>query len=58
MTKNVGDWVRLNSGGPDMLIERVDDDRVRCKWFHEDGLSQIAFFPAVCVKLIADGIRD
>jgi uncharacterized protein YodC (DUF2158 family) len=47
----VGDIVELNSGGPAMAVDRVTDDgRVRCVWRHSDGLKQLAYFPAVCVK--------
>jgi hypothetical protein len=34
-----------------MAVDRVTDDgRVRCVWRHSDGLKQLAYFPAVCVK--------
>ncbi len=42
----VGDTVRLKSGGPLMTISWIDEDEVRCEWFVADelksGLFQIA----------------
>lgn len=33
MTKyQIGDVVRLKSKGPDMTVERVDDDSIHCIW--------------------------
>lgn len=32
-----GDVVRLKSGGPDMTVLAVDDDRVKCVWFHRES---------------------
>lgn len=32
-----GDVVRLKSGGPDMTVVAVDDDRVKCVWFHRES---------------------
>ena len=31
----VGDVVKLNSGGPDMTVRRADDDGVLCRWFRQ-----------------------
>lgn len=33
----VGDTVRLNSGGPLMTIKEVDDDVITCRWFNTEN---------------------
>lgn len=48
---DVGDVVRLNSGGPDMKILAIGDE-VECGW--SDG-SQASFAPAMLYKIAASG---
>ena len=33
----IGDTVRLKSGGPLMTIEEVDDEVFTCRWFNKDN---------------------
>lgn len=52
----VGDVVRLKSGGPPMTVEKVSTDSVTCRWFAPDaalggdGLSRQAVFPLLCLS--------
>jgi uncharacterized protein YodC (DUF2158 family) len=34
---NVGDVVRLKSGGPIMTIGEINDDTAHCTWFVKEG---------------------
>lgn len=43
--------VRLNSGGPEMLIIGADDDNVTCQWM-ADGQPQRHTYPKACVYLV------
>ena len=51
---NIGDVVKLKSGGPDMTIKQYyDENSVRCIWFI-DGLLKEDFFPAAALKKVED----
>ena len=48
---NVGDRVQLNSGGPIMTVEEVDDpDFISCIWFNDKGEVQRQGFPPAVLK--------
>lgn len=44
-----GDWVRLNSGGPDMLIVDIDGSLLTVAWADAEGLVHERTFERVCV---------
>lgn len=45
----VGDQVVLNSGGPDMTIDHVQEDgELRCVWL-DGAVEHHATFPAACL---------
>lgn len=41
MAFNVGDVVRLKSGGPLMTIVEIDDEEVTCVWFPTTDYTQV-----------------
>ncbi len=46
----IGDVVRLKSGGPAMTVAKVEGKEIACVWF--DGKTQRAdAFPSVCLEL-------
>ena len=41
----IGNTVRLNSGGPLMTIEEIDDEVITCRWFNtENDLKSAQFY--------------
>lgn len=48
---NVGDVVRLVSGGPAMTVESVGDRKVTCVFFSSDALLRRIFFPE-CLDIV------
>ena len=36
MLFNIGASVRLNSGGPRMTVQQIEDELVTCVWFDKD----------------------
>jgi uncharacterized protein YodC (DUF2158 family) len=40
-----GDFVRLRSGGPLMIVERIEGDQVDCIWTGADGEPNVKSFP-------------
>ena len=50
---NDGDTVRLNSGGPDMVVYEIRP-MVNCLWKDEFGNTQYASFPIECLTKVVD----
>ena len=46
----IGDMVRLNSGGPRMMIVDVNRNSVTAAWRDEDGHALEHSFPVACVR--------
>jgi uncharacterized protein YodC (DUF2158 family) len=40
-----GDFVRLRSGGPLMIVERIEGNQVDCIWTSADGEPNVESFP-------------
>ncbi|WP_363321924.1 DUF2158 domain-containing protein [Phreatobacter sp.] len=60
MPFQVGDLVRLRSGGPTMTVERVDEDgTVQCLWFPTPGKppSSRSFAVGVLEPSTGKGVR-
>lgn len=41
---NVGDVVKLKSGGPNMTVDGCGGSRITCVWFDDGGAYRIQFF--------------
>ncbi len=55
MKFQVGDVVRLKSGGPHMTVREVGNDEVVCQWFvggKHDSVSE-AVFPVASLEKVA-----
>jgi len=50
----IGMTVRLNSGGPDMVIYNILNETVYCEWFNDLQEVNNHPFDKACVKLIKD----
>jgi len=46
---SLGDKVRLNSGGPDMLVVDIEWGRLVCAYLHNNGVIERSY-PAVCLS--------
>lgn len=46
----IGDIVRLKSGGPKMTITQMDETTISCAWFDRNGRDQKNTFPAETVE--------
>lgn len=48
-----GDIVKLVSGGPAMVVNKIMGDRIECRWF--DGMKlKSATFPVVALQLVLE----
>lgn len=47
-----GNYVRLNSGGPRLMVVDTTDDAVTVAWRDRDGAVHERDFPSVCVHRI------
>ena len=48
---DVGDVVKLKSGGPKMTVEKIDEDEfIHCVWFDEMNVTQSQGFPASALE--------
>jgi len=45
----VGDWVRLNSGGPACLVVDFNGDEFAVSWRDRKGAGYDALFPRLCL---------
>jgi uncharacterized protein YodC (DUF2158 family) len=53
MTKfRIGDVVELNSGGPQMTVEKVDGDQITCTWFVDSKADHRTFPESVLKKVL------
>jgi uncharacterized protein YodC (DUF2158 family) len=50
MDHNVGDLVRLRSGGPTMTVASLEERRVLCIWFSTDNEVATGLFPPGVLK--------
>jgi uncharacterized protein YodC (DUF2158 family) len=48
----VGDVVRLKSGGPKMTVKKRMGIGVDCEWFEGDRLADGAWFESVCLTRV------
>jgi uncharacterized protein YodC (DUF2158 family) len=53
----VGDLVRLKSGGPLMTVAGVDGDQIRCIWFGADHTPHRETFPVVLLTKVSSDVR-
>lgn len=52
LPSEIGQWVMLNSGGPDMLVVDVcDNGELVCAWENESSINEYAFNP-VCLRFV------
>jgi len=50
---NLGDVVKLKSGSPDMVIEKmIEDGRVTCVWLNDKQSQEIGSFNICTLELI------
>lgn len=47
----IGDIVRLKSGGPKMTIAAIDEEEVSCTWFDRNGRNQMNDFPMATIEI-------
>ena len=46
----IGDIVRLKSGGPKMTVTELDEREVTCTWFDRNGRNKTNKFPVATVE--------
>ena len=47
----IGDVVRLKSGGPKMTITALDEAQATCVWFNRNGRNQSDDFPLATIEM-------
>lgn len=47
----IGDVVRLKSGGPKMTITALDETEATCAWFNRNGRNQSDDFPLATIEI-------
>lgn len=47
----IGDVVRLKSGGPKMTITALDETEATCAWFNRNGRNQSDDFPLATIEM-------
>lgn len=50
----IGDVVRLKSGGPKMTILAMDETQATCAWFNRNGRNQSDDFPLVAIEVFIE----
>lgn len=50
-----GDTVRLNSGGPDMLVRFLKGDACICEWQGANELPDVCYFTMASLTLVRRG---
>jgi uncharacterized protein YodC (DUF2158 family) len=53
----VGDLVRLKSGGPLMTVAAVNGDQIGCIWFGSDHTPHRESFPEVLLTKVSSDVR-
>jgi uncharacterized protein YodC (DUF2158 family) len=53
----VGDLVRLKSGGPLMTVADVEGDKIGCIWFGPDHMPHREAFPEVLLTKVSSDVR-
>jgi uncharacterized protein YodC (DUF2158 family) len=56
---NVGDIVKIKSGGPDMTVQTIPTERTsnyRCQWFAGKKL-EFGLFPEGSLELVAQEVK-
>jgi uncharacterized protein YodC (DUF2158 family) len=53
----IGDLVRLNSGGPLMTVAAVDGDQINCVWFRSDHVPQKETFSKALLTKVSPDVR-
>ena len=57
MNFEIGDTVRLKSGGPLMTVMEVAGNQVRCQWFDEKNVPQTRLFVSATLEADDGTIR-
>lgn len=52
---NIGDTVKLRSGGPEMTVgARTDKGKYECHWFSKEGKVEWHSFKPEMIKIVAE----
>lgn len=58
MTFDIGDVVRLKSGGPKMTILKLMDDTISCQWFDRNGKVHTGNFQTAMLDAFIPKVRE